>query len=109
MSKVKTRYVCSNCGATSSNRLGRCPQCNECDTFVEEIIPSASQSNVQRIDTEKSIPTLLSELNIESEMRVAIGDPEIERVLGGGMVPGSVILLAGEAGAGNATLCLQMA
>ncbi|MGB4847891.1 MAG: DNA repair protein RadA, partial [Saprospiraceae bacterium] len=109
MSKVKTRFVCNNCGATSSNRLGRCPQCNEWDTFTEEIIQSATPQSVRLAEKEKSIPTLLSELNIENEMRVALGDSELERVLGGGIVPGSLILMAGEPGAGKSTLCLQLA
>lgn len=109
MSKVKTRFVCNNCGATSSNRLGKCPQCNEWDTFTEEIISSASAQSVRVTEKEKSIPTLLSELNIENEMRVVLGDTELERVLGGGVVPGSLILMAGEPGAGKSTLCLQLA
>ncbi|MBK9985049.1 MAG: DNA repair protein RadA [Saprospiraceae bacterium] len=109
MSKIKTRFVCNNCGATSSNRLGRCPQCNEWDTFTEEIIQSATPQSVRLAEKEKSIPTLLSELNIENEMRVALGDSELERVLGGGIVPGSLILMAGEPGAGKSTLCLQLA
>ncbi|MFZ1677752.1 MAG: DNA repair protein RadA [Saprospiraceae bacterium] len=109
MSKVKTRFVCNNCGATSSNRLGRCPQCNEWDTLTEEIIQSATPQSVRLAEKEKSIPTLLSELNIENEMRVALGDSELERVLGGGIVPGSLILMAGEPGAGKSTLCLQLA
>jgi DNA repair protein RadA/Sms len=109
MSKVKTRYVCNNCGATSSNWLGKCPQCNQWDTFTEEIIQSASPQITQVAEKEKSIPTLLAEINIESEMRVSLGDPELERVLGGGIVPGSVILMAGEPGAGKSTLCLQLA
>lgn len=109
MSKVKSRYVCNNCGATSSNWLGKCPQCHQWDTFTEEIIQSASPQISQVVETEKSIPTFLAEINIESEMRVSLGDPELERVLGGGIVPGSVILMAGEPGAGKSTLCLQLA
>lgn len=109
MSKVKTRYVCNNCGATSSNRLGRCPQCNEWDTFTEEIVQSASPQIPSIAGKEKSIPTLLAEINMETEMRVITGDPELERVLGGGIVPGSLILIAGEPGAGKSTLCLQLA
>lgn len=109
MSKVKTRYVCNNCGATSSNRLGRCPQCNEWDTFTEEIIQSASPQISRSEEKEKSIPTLLAEINVDTEMRVRTGDSELERVLGGGIVPGSLILMAGEPGAGKSTLCLQLA
>ena len=58
---------------------------------------------------DKPIPTLLSEISMETDMRVEVGDPELERVLGGGVVPGSVILMAGEPGAGKSTLLLQMA
>ena len=110
MSKVKTRYVCSNCGATASGWMGKCSQCNEWDTMVEEVVHTKGElSNEKGINPEKAIPILLSEINMETEMRVEIGDPELERVLGGGVVPGSVILMAGEPGAGKSTLLLQMA
>ncbi len=109
MSKVKTRFVCNNCGATSSNQLGRCPQCNEWDTFTEEIISNGSAQPKREEEKEKSIPVLLAEINLESEMRVVTGDAEMDRVLGGGIVPGSLILIAGEPGAGKSTLCLQLA
>ena len=110
MSKIKTRYVCSACGTTSSGWLGKCPGCQAWDTMVEETIDTRSStgsaSNAQK---ERTIPTLLSEISMEEEMRVVVGDPELERVLGGGVVPGSVILMAGEPGAGKSTLLLQMA
>lgn len=109
MSKVKTRYVCSSCGATSSGWMGKCPQCNEWDTMIEEVIHSKVAGNEKITIAEKAIPMLLSEIQMETEMRVRIGDPELERVLGGGLVPGSVILMAGEPGAGKSTLLLQMA
>ena len=110
MSQPKTRFTCSNCGATYSKWMGKCTQCNEWETLVEEVI-SARQSGkkADRDDAEKSIPILLSEISMESEMRVRLRDPELSRVLGGGAVPGSVILMAGEPGAGKSTLLLQMA
>jgi len=90
--------------------MGRCTQCNEWDTLVEEIIPSRAGNTVaKKDDAEHSIPTLLSEISMETEMRVSLQDTELSRVLGGGIVPGSVILIAGEPGAGKSTLLLQLA
>lgn len=109
MSKVKTRYICSSCGATASGWMGKCPECNEWDTMTEEIVGSPKGNNARNTPGEVARPTLLSEIIETDEMRVQIGDPELERVLGGGVVPGSVILLAGEPGAGKSTLLLQMA
>jgi DNA repair protein RadA/Sms len=116
MSKTKTRYICSNCGATASGWMGKCPECNMWDTMTEEVILSKSSTGIKSsyagikgTASEPSIPMLLSEISMETEMRVGIGDPELERVLGGGIVPGSVILMAGEPGAGKSTLLLQMA
>lgn len=110
MSKAKTRYICSNCGATASGWMGKCPECNSWDTMTEEVISGKSGSVTSKeVAGDKPIPTLLSEISMETDMRVQVGDPELERVLGGGVVPGSVILMAGEPGAGKSTLLLQMA
>ncbi len=111
MSKVKTRYICSNCGATASGWMGKCPECNAWDTMTEEVVSIVKGSTVQARSSAsvKATPILLSEISMETEMRVQVGDPELERVLGGGVVPGSVILMAGEPGAGKSTLLLQMA
>jgi len=89
--------------------MGKCTQCNEWETLVEEMVPVKNGFVSKKEEAEKSIPTLLSEINIETEMRISIKDPELSRVLGGGVVPGSVILMAGEPGAGKSTLLLQMA
>ena len=90
--------------------MGKCTQCNEWETLIEEKIPQKNGSvSSKQDDAEKSIPILLSEVNLETEMRVSVFDPELSRVLGGGIVPGSVILMAGEPGAGKSTLLLQMA
>ncbi len=109
MSKLKTRYICSSCGATSSGWMGKCPECNEWDTMTEEVVGPQKGNKSRSTGLEIAKPTLLSEISETDEMRVQIGDPELERVLGGGVVPGSVILLAGEPGAGKSTLLLQMA
>ncbi len=110
MSKAKTRYICSNCGATASGWMGKCPECHSWDTMTEEVISGKSGSSASKaMAGDKPIPTLLSEISMETDMRVQVGDPELERVLGGGVVPGSVILMAGEPGAGKSTLLLQMA
>ncbi|MEO5905949.1 MAG: DNA repair protein RadA, partial [Saprospiraceae bacterium] len=110
MSKVKSRYVCSNCGATSSAWMGRCPQCNEWETFTEELIsPKPGPQALKDAKEKKSIPVLLEEISLEADMRVGMKDPELSRVLGGGVVPGSLILMAGEPGAGKSTLLLQLA
>lgn len=89
--------------------MGKCTQCNEWETLVEEMVPVKNGFIAKKEEAEKSIPALLSEINIETEMRIGIKDPELSRVLGGGVVPGSVILMAGEPGAGKSTLLLQMA
>jgi DNA repair protein RadA/Sms len=90
--------------------MGRCPECHAWDTLVEEIVrePSTgSRSRAGQADT--PVPVLLADIPMEGEVRMRIGDPELERVLGGGIVPGSLVLLAGEPGAGKSTLLLQLA
>lgn len=90
--------------------MGKCTQCNEWETLVEEKVPRRNTSTAaKKEDTEKSIPTLLADIQIETEMRIGIKDTELSRVLGGGIVPGSVVLMAGEPGAGKSTLLLQLA
>jgi len=110
MPKIKSRYVCSQCGATSSKWMGRCPQCQEWDTLVEEITPSSKPQSARLANgKEPNKAVLLSEIDLGHEIRIKIKDPELNRVLGGGIVPGSLILMAGEPGAGKSTLLLQLA
>ena len=110
MSKVKSRYICSNCVATSSGWMGRCPQCQEWDTLVEEITPIRSAKTITKSNGKEPNKALLfSEIDLGQEIRIRISDPELNRVLGGGVVPGSLILMAGEPGAGKSTLLLQLA
>ncbi len=110
MSKSSTRYVCSHCGAAFTKWLGRCPQCQEWDTLMEEVVSAKPGSGRKgEHDQDRSVPALLADIDFGQEYRVRLSDPELNRVLGGGIVPGSVILMAGEPGAGKSTLLLQLA
>lgn len=109
MAKTKSVYVCSNCGNDSAKWIGKCPICGEWNTYVEEIM--AKDSNSRRIDTlfesSKAKPILLQDVATGEEPRIDLQDGELNRVLGGGLVPGSLILLGGEPGIGKSTLILQ--
>lgn len=110
MSKVKSVYVCRNCGADSPKWIGRCPSCNEWNTYVEEVIArSPKSSDAQFAGREPSKPALISEIIEDPEKRMPTGIGELDRLLGGGIVRGSVILLGGEPGIGKSTLALQLA
>ncbi len=109
MGKTKSIYYCQNCGAQSATWLGKCNNCGQWNTFVEEIIQhsaSAKKSNAVSFD---SVPHLLSEVKESSLNRIHSGMKELDRVLGGGIVPGSIILLGGDPGIGKSTLMLQLA
>lgn len=103
--KNKTYYVCSNCGARSAKWLGRCPNCNSWNTFVEEQTHSSKKTK-EILSNEK--PTLISQIVDLKTERVIIPINEFNRVLGGGIVPGSVILIGGDPGIGKSTLLLQV-
>ncbi len=113
MAKVKTRYVCQNCGTTSPKWMGKCSACEEWNTYVEEIVePKTSPKNTRLSDIDKH--QLASAVSIEAiesvqERRIVSDDHELNRVLGGGIVPGAIILLGGEPGIGKSTLMLQIA
>jgi DNA repair protein RadA/Sms len=110
MAKTKTVFVCQNCGAESPKWIGRCPSCKEWNTYHEEIIaPSVSHEISFLSDREKRKPVLLDNVSSDEHNRQKTGIPEIDRILGGGMVPGSLILLGGEPGVGKSTLALQLA
>ena len=108
MAKTKTVYVCSNCGASSVKWLGKCPNCGEWDTYVEEIIakdlPSRHGSSGS---LQKPRPVLLRDITAEEETRIDLRDEEFNRVLGGGLVKGSIVLIGGEPGIGKSTLVMQ--
>jgi DNA repair protein RadA/Sms len=111
MAKVKTAYFCQNCGAQSAQWKGQCSACKEWNTLVEETISPASEAPVigtTTVQTKKKAQKL-DEISFETETRIDTKDQEFNRVLGGGLVPGSVILLGGEPGIGKSTLLLQIA
>ncbi len=108
--KVKKAYFCRNCGYDAPKWLGKCPSCGEWNTFTEEIIAKESSSiasTVAKIPTTK--PQRVADITEANYKRIDIGNSEVNRVLGGGMVPGSLILLGGEPGIGKSTLSLQIA
>jgi DNA repair protein RadA/Sms len=111
MAKIKTAYFCQNCGAQSAQWKGQCSACKEWNTLVEETISPASEAPVignTTLQTKKKAQKL-DEISFETEARIDTRDQEFNRVLGGGLVPGSVILLGGEPGIGKSTLLLQIA
>ena len=115
MAKEKTVYVCSQCGQESAKWVGRCPACGEWNTYKEMTIrqgsPTAAENRARRALTglpEREVrPMALSEIKAEEEPRIDMHDAELNRVLGGGLVSGSLILLGGEPGIGKSTLLLQ--
>jgi len=110
MAKVKTRYVCSNCGSVSSRWLGKCPQCGQWNTMKEEaVIAEPVQAGGRRRTASAGAPASLRDIELESMNRRQTGIGELDRVLGGGIVPGALMLLCGDPGIGKSTLVLQTA
>ena len=118
MAKVRTVFFCQNCGAQSAKWLGRCTVCGEWNTIVEEVVEketattgtwkpasTAPGGKVSKV----SKPKALREIKVEDEPRIITTDAELNRVLGGGIVPGSIVLIGGEPGIGKSTLMLQIA
>lgn len=108
----KTAFFCQNCGYESSKWMGQCPGCREWNTFVEELTVTASKSTSAKSGlgsgTGKSEPVQLSNIQIEEDDRVLTQIEELDRVLGGGIVPGSMVLVGGDPGIGKSTLLLQV-
>lgn len=114
MSKTKTVYFCQNCGYESAKWLGKCPSCNTWNSFVEEITKKASTADkndwrANASGQKLASPKKVSAIAHEKEQRINSKNGELNRVLGGGIVPGSVVLIAGEPGIGKSTLMLQIA
>nr|MCU0366981.1 DNA repair protein RadA [Bacteroidales bacterium] len=108
MAKNKTVYVCQNCGAESPKWIGHCPACKEWNTYREEIITTSS-TVTSLSDAPRRKPELLSGIEVSDSDRITTGISEMDRLLGGGMVRGSLILMGGEPGIGKSTLALQLA
>lgn len=110
MTKTKTVFVCQNCGVESAKWIGRCPSCKEWNTYHEEIIvPASARDSSFIMEQVKRKPELLDDIKADEKNRLKTGMSEMDRILGGGMVSGSLILLGGEPGVGKSTLALQLA
>ncbi len=107
MAKVKVKYICSNCGYESLRWLGKCPECEEWNSFTEEILET-SRRKASPVARKIPVPKI-SEISANEEERIKTGIAEFDRVLGGGLMPGSVILLGGDPGIGKSTLAMQAA
>ncbi|NLL27989.1 MAG: DNA repair protein RadA [Bacteroidales bacterium] len=107
MAKTKTAFICQSCGATFPKWNGRCTSCGEWNTLIEEIISSKPEKSVFKNPT--SLPQKITEIKHSSTERTSLHNNELDRVLGGGMVSGSVVLIGGEPGIGKSTLMLQVA
>ena len=109
MAKSKTVYFCQNCGAESAKWVGRCTSCGEWNTYVEQIVSKSTKQTVVSFDSEKQKPLKISEIKSKKEGRISTKIIELDRILGGGLVPGSMVLIGGEPGIGKSTLALQVA
>lgn len=105
--KTKSVYFCNNCGYESAKWLGKCPGCGEWNTFVEEKVATGKSGKTKRNREEEAKPVRLSQIEQGEEVRIKMPSSELNRVLGGGLVNGSLVLLGGEPGIGKSTLLLQ--
>lgn len=111
MAKTHTRYVCQECGRVAASYMGKCPQCGSFNSMVEEVVheePVAKSSSVRGL-TGRSSPRSIGDISSDAEDRINLPIGEFARVLGGGIVPGSIVLVGGDPGIGKSTLMLQMA
>lgn len=109
MAKTKTRFFCQSCGTQHAQWQGQCHACKSWNTLVEEVVEKTEKAWKEEGSSPANQAVLLEEITTDTEIRIDTKDPELNRVLGGGMVPGAVILLGGEPGIGKSTLLLQLA
>ena len=107
MAKAKTIYFCQECGHESSKWMGQCPGCRQWNTFAEETVERPKHASSERPGS-SARPVPLSEIEMKQEERFTSGFPELDRVLGGGIVPASIVLVGGDPGIGKSTLLLQV-
>ena len=107
MAKVKTKWICQECGYETAGYLGKCPECSSWGSLVEEIQQTLAQTpaNISFLNTQK--PSLLNDIQLSNEIRISTNISEFDRVLGGGLVQGSLVLIAGDPGIGKSTILLQ--
>lgn len=110
MAKTKSVYICQNCGVDSPKWIGKCPSCGEWNSYVEEIVSKDNSPKISLggLEITKQKPVKLDEVETSEESRIDTSSNELNRVLGGGLVPGSLILIGGEPGIGKSTLVLQV-
>lgn len=108
MAKNKTIFVCSECGNESAKWLGKCPACNSWNSFYEQKIVESKNSSLKQKDAINNKPKTLNSYEAKETLRTNTGFEELDRVLGGGLVKGSLVLLGGEPGIGKSTLILQI-
>jgi DNA repair protein RadA/Sms len=108
MPKTRTNYVCQNCGRRSPKYMGRCPSCGEFNTMIEEITEVVKASERRTTPAPRSKPQRLTEISLEAMPRLRVPIVEFNRVLGGGIVPGSITLIGGDPGVGKSTLVIQV-
>ena len=108
--KSVTVYFCQNCGYESSKWMGQCPGCREWNTMTEELVDkkALSKAKISQESKETARPVSLSQIESRQEERISTGFGELDRVLGGGIVPGSLVLVGGDPGIGKSTLLLQV-
>ena len=107
MAKIKRAFFCRNCGYESAKWVGKCPSCGEWNTFIEETFTKEPQQPVFAPTGQRNVPQLVREIQRQEYTRIDLANGEMNRVLGGGLVRGSMILLGGEPGIGKSTLSLQ--
>jgi len=111
MARKRTSFYCKNCGYESAKWIGQCPSCKEWNSFSEEPVPEDASKNRGWTGPHQEVtePVSITEIDIDKDRRLSCPDQELSRVLGGGIVPGSVVLVGGEPGIGKSTLMLQTA
>jgi len=108
--KIKTAYFCQNCGTEYPKWQGQCSACKEWNTIVEEVVQKEAVNTWKKQESKHKVKALkVADISLEKEARIPTNNQEFDRVLGGGIVPGAIVLLGGEPGIGKSTLMLQLA